>query len=365
MLLSIILAGCGKPVAAPKAAAPQVPYVHPESKTVLEYEDLPGRVEAMEEVQVKARVDGYLTKVNFKEGTEVNAGDLLYTIDPREYQAEYDSAVAAWQQAQARLSQARSDYERAQQLSKSTVIAKQELENKGTDVLAGEAQSRAAQANVNKAKLNLEFTEVRAPISGKISTTNITEGNLVKDGDVLTTLVKQDPVYVYVEAPERVILRWDKVVKEAENNGLTAKTKAAVGLLNEEGYPREGQVDFTDNEVSTGTGTLRLRAVLPNADRSLRVGLFARVRLSLDQPRESLLVPERAVGIDQGRRFVYLINGDGKVEYRAVTVGQIYEGKLAILSGLAADDRVVADGLQLLRPGQAVEPVEQTDVASR
>lgn len=353
----VLMASCSRP--AGKAAPPplKVAVVEPEKRSVLEYETLPGRVDAIEDVDVKARVTGYLTKIHFKEGSEVKTGDQLYTIDPREYQAEADAAAAAWQQAEAKLAQTKSDYVRAQQLSRSTVIAKQELETRGSDVLQAEAQVRSAQANWNRAKLNLDFTDVRSPIDGKISRTRITAGNLVNDGETLTTVISQDPVYVYMEAPERVILRWDKLVRDASQQGLTRRVKVAVGLLNEEGFPREGQVDFSDNELNTGTGTLQLRAILPNPDRSLRVGLYARARISLDQPRETLLVPERAVGIDQGQRFVYIVGEGNKVEYRKVLVGQIYDGKLSVLDGLAPEDRVITEGLQMLRPGQVVEVV--------
>lgn len=360
----VFMASCSRP--AGKTAPPplKVAVAEPEKRSVLEYEDLPGRVDAIEDVDVKARVTGYLTKIHFKEGTEVKTGDQLYTIDPREYQAEADAAAAAWQQAEAKLSQTKSDYVRAQQLSRSTVIAKQELETRGSDVLQAEAQVRSAQANWNRAKLNLDFTDVRSPINGKISRTRITEGNLVNEGETLTTVVSQDPVYVYLEVPERVILRWDKLVKDAQQEGLTCKIKIAVGLLNEEGFPREGHIDFSDNELNTGTGTLQLRAILPNPDRSLRVGLYARTRLSLDQPRDTLLIPERAVGIDQGQRFVYIVGEGNKVEYRKVRVGQIYDGKLAVLEGLKPEDRVITEGLQMLRPGQVVEVVAPNSAAT-
>jgi RND family efflux transporter MFP subunit len=163
-------------------------------------------------------------------------------------------------------------------------------------------------------------------------------------------------VYVYFDAPERVVLRWDKTVNDESVGGLTSRARAFVGLLNEEGFPREGNVDFSDNEVSAGTGTLKMRAVVSNDDRRLRVGMFARVRLTLDRPRQTLLVPERAVGVDQGQRFTYVVNGENKVEYRKVLTGQVFDGKLAILEGLQAHDRVVTEGLQLLRPGQTVQP---------
>jgi RND family efflux transporter MFP subunit len=358
MVIVLALAGCGKPEQEAEPKSPKVTVTAPEERAVLEYEDLPGRVAAIEDVEVKARVTGFLKKVHFQEGNEVSTGDLLYTIDPREYQADLDSAVAALQQAQAEMTQAQSDFTRSKQLSTQRVIAAQETEKQGTAVLAAEATVRAAQARLDKAKLDLEWTEIRAPISGKISRTAVTEGNLVANGNTLTTIISQDPVYVYFDAPERVVLRWDKVSSDQAAGGLTARAKAFVGLLNEEGFPREGRVDFSDNELNQGTGTLKMRAVVPNDDRRLRVGMFARVRLTLDQPRGTLLVPERAVGIDQGQRFVYVVNGDNKVEYRKVSIGQIFDGKLAILEGLKPNDRVVTEGLQLVRPGQAVQPEE-------
>ena len=361
----LALAGCGKPPQKEAAKPPTVTVAAPEERAVLEYEDLPGRVAAIENVEVKARVTGFLNKVHFQEGTEVNKGDLLYTIDPREFQADLDSAAAALQQAQAQMAQAKSDYVRSKHLSTQKVIAAQETEKQGTAVLAAEAAARSAQARLDKAKLDLEYSEIRAPISGKISRTNVTEGNLVADGNTLTSIVSQDPVYVYFDAPERVVLRWDKVANDkGAGGGLAARAKAFVGLLNEEGFPREGRVDFSDNELSPGTGTLKMRAVVPNDDRRLRVGMFVRARLTLDRPRETLLVPERAVGIDQGQRFVYIINGDSEVEYRKVSTGQVFDGKLAIVEGLKPQDRVITEGLHLLRPGQAVQPEEAAQKAS-
>ena len=354
--MALALAGCGRQAEHPTSAPPKVTVTEPEQRAVLEYEELPGRVAAIDHVVVKARVTGYLNKVHFQEGAEVREGDLLYTIDPREYQAEFASAEAALQQSQAETAQAHSDYQRSMQLSTQKVIAAQETEKQGTAALAAEAGTRSAQARLAKAKLDLEYTEIRSPVSGKISRTSVTEGNLVANGDTLTTIVSQDPVYVYFDAPERVVLRWDKAVGDEARRGLTARARAFVGLLNEEGFPREGTVDFSDNEVNAGTGTLKMRAVVPNDDRRLRIGMFARVRLTLDQPRQTLLVPERAVGVDQGQRFTYVVNGDNKVEYRKVLIGQVHDGKLAILEGLQPDDRVITEGLQLLRPGQVVQP---------
>ena len=363
----VLLSGCGK---ATKSAAPAVPAVTvalPEGRAVTEYEDLPGRIDSIEEVEIKARVKGFLNQVLFTEGAEVKKGDLLYTIDPREYQAEVDTRTAALQQAQAQLAQARSDYQRSHQLSSQKVIATQETERQATAVLGAEAALRSAQASLDRANLDKEYADVRAPISGKISRTRVTQGNLVEDGDTLTSIVSQDPVYVYFDAPERVVLQWDRATKDSGGDGFSSKAKAFIGLLNEEGFPREGKVDFTDNELNTGTGTLRMRATVPNDDRRLRVGLYARVRLTLDDPKEQLLVPERAIGVDQGQRFVYVVDDKNAVQYRKVSVGQVYDGKQVILEGIKPTDRVIVEGTMAVRPGQTVQPgdalVQNTQVS--
>jgi RND family efflux transporter MFP subunit len=207
------------------------------------------------------------------------------------------------------MAQAQSDYTRSRQLSTQRVIATQETEKQGTAVLAAEAAVRADQARLDKAKLDLEWTEIRAPISGKISRSHVTEGNLVAVGNTLTTIDSQTR-FMSTSMPRRVVLRRDMLASAQGSGELTTRAMGFFGLLNEEGFPREGKVDFSDNELGQGTGTLKMRAVVPNDDRRLRVGMYARVRLTLDQPRETLLVPERAVGIDQGQRFVYVVNGD-------------------------------------------------------
>ena len=225
----LALAACSKSPEHPEVKALKVTVAAPELRAVLEYEDLPGRVAAIADVGVKARVTGFLKKVHFQEGTEVKEGDLLYTIDPREYQADLDSAASALQQAQAQKVQAQSDYARSKQLSTQKVIAAQETEKQGTAVLAAEAAVRVAQASLDKAKLDLEWTEIRAPISGKISRTSVTEGNLVSTGNTLTSIVSQDPVYIYFDAPERVVLRWDQAANDEKADRLTARAKAFVG----------------------------------------------------------------------------------------------------------------------------------------
>ncbi len=323
-----------------------------------EYEELPGRIAAIDTVEIRARVTGYLDKVDFTEGTEVSKGDLLFSIDPSEYQAKVEAAIAGVQQAEASQAQANSDYDRAKQLGKNTVIAAQEVENKRTGMLNTTGGVRAAEAALAQAKLNLGYTEIRSPIDGKISRTSLTVGNVVDIGDTLTSVVRQDPVYVVFDVPERAVLRWDRVIKTMKGAKFSESVSANVGLLSEKGFPRPAHVDFIDNQVNANTGTLKVRAVLENDDRSARVGMYARVRLSLKQSHPTLLIPERAVGNDQGQRFVYVVGADNKVTYRRVTPGQIYGGLLSIVDGLTKDDRVVTEGLVSLRSGMVVDPTE-------
>jgi len=351
-----LLVGCGKK---PGAGGPPVPTVIvslPEKKAVQVYEDFPGKMEPIDSVDIKARVTGYLQEICFKEGAEVKAGDCLYKIDPREYQAEVDSAAANLEEAQAKLAQAASDYERSVKLRNQTAISAQEAEQNLATARGAQAAVRAAQAALDKAKLDLEYTRIKTPISGKISRTSITQGNLVEVGDSLTTVISQDPLYVYFDLPERVLLRWNELAKESPGADPASETRVFVGLLNEKDYPHEAKLDFADNEVDRGTGTLQMRAVIDNPKRLLQPGMFARVRVKLNTPRERLLVPERAVGVDQGQRFVYVVTNDHKIEYRKVTPGQIYDGRLSILDGLQPEDQVVVEGLLALRNGMTVKP---------
>ena len=354
--LLLLLSGCGKK---PGRSGPPVPTVIvalPEKKNVQVYEDFPGKVEPIETVDIKARVTGYLTEICFKEGTEVKQGDCLYKIDPREYQAEVDSATADLEEAQAKLAQAASDYERSVKLRSQTAISAQEAEKNLATARGAQAAVRGAQAALDKAKLDLEYTQIKTPISGKISRTNVTQGNLVEAGDSLTTVISQDPLYVYFDLPERVLLRWNELAKELPNRDPMAQTQVFVGLLNETAFPREAKLDFADNEVNSGTGTLQMRAIIENDHRQLQPGMYARVRVKLNSPRERLLVPERAVGVDQGQRFVYVVSNDNKIEYRKVTPGQIYGGQLSIIDGLQPEDRVVVEGLLALKNGLTVNP---------
>lgn len=354
----VALVSCGDKVGGSRSAGlPEVEVTNPIEKEVYEYEILPGRVQAVDDVEIKARVTGSLEKVEFVEGSEVKAGDPLFLINPREYQARLEAAKADFERAQAALRQAESDFKRAETLKGSNAISEEEVETRSTQVLNAKGSLRSAEAALDNAELDLEYTRIASPIDGKISSLVVTRGNLISEGDTLTTVVRQSPVYIVFEVPERSVLRWDKVVRASGQGKFSESVIAEVGLLSEEGFPREAKVDFVDNIINPATGTLRMRAVLENEDRSARVGLYARVRLSLKDPQQTLLIPERAVGTDQGQRFVFLVGKDDTVEYRKVVPGQMHDGMLSITDGLTPQDVVITEGLLALKAGIKVKPI--------
>lgn len=342
--LLLFLPGCRKEQAAKSSPVQKVIVVQPSEQSVQRYEEFTGRIAPVETVDIKARVTGFLKSVHFKEGAEVQKDALLYTIDRREYQAIRDAAAASYDQANWRLKQAQNDVERAKQLARTSAIPAQELERSSTTLAQFEAALRLAKADLDKADLNLSFTEIKAPICGKISRTQITEGNLVENGNTLTTIVQQDPLYVYFEAPERALQNWNP----------DEDLELSIGLSEEKEYPHAARLDFADNQLNASTGTLRLRAVLDNPKRILRPGYFARVHVAFGVPEKTLMIPDRAVGIDQGERFVYVVSADNKLQFRRIETGQVYDGKRAIRQGLKAGENVVSEGITMLKPGMQV-----------
>lgn len=354
---SVILAltACGKKGKAGGPPPPvEVEVAQPLNKEVFEFEILPGRIEAIDQVEIKARVTGELEKIEFTEGADVRAGDPLFQINPREYEARLQAAKAGLERMQASMEKAESDLKRATILRQSSAISQEELETRQTQFLDSQGSHRAAQAALDNAELDLEYTKITSPIDGKISSLVVTRGNLISVGDRLTSIVRQAPVYVTFEVPERSVLRWDRMIRENGGGKFSERILAEVGLLSEEGYPHKARVDFVDNAVRPDTGTLRVRAILENKDLAARVGLYARVRLSLENPVKTLLIPERAVGTDQGQRFVFVLNGGDAVSYRKIRTGQIHDGLISVYEGLAPEDRVVTEGLLTLREGTKV-----------
>jgi len=322
-----------------------------------------GRLQAVNAVQVRPRVGGYVDSVEFKEGALVHKNDVLFRIDPRPFQAEVDRLAANRAQAQAELSLAQANADRAKRLLAQHAIAQEEADRQATAAQSAQAELAAATAALATAKLNLDFTQVRAPVDGRVSNAQITPGNLVNSADVLTSVVTVNPVYVYFDVDEQTWLKLDHLRAEAAQGDRTARIEAAMELADEQNYPHAGRLDFVDNQLHADSGTMRLRAVFDNGNNLLTPGLYARVRLQSGQPQSKLLIDDRAVGTDLGNKFVYVVDAQHKVQYRKVSTGQLFDGLRVIDSGLNAGDVVVVNGLQRVRPGAEVNP-QQVAMAS-
>ena len=360
------LAGCTQGVSeAPKPPPPEVTVSTPASREVTDYFEFPGQTEAVGEVEVRARVTGYLTKVNFVDGQNVKKGDLLYEIDPRPYQAALDRAKGDRARLLALTGKATADLARSERLRPSGAVSQEEYEQHVADLAVDQASIQSAQATIRDAELNLEFTRIASPIDGRVSRTRITEGNLVQSGSgdatLLTTVVTTDPIYVYFNVEERVLLQYQEMALKTGQElhpKILKKLRLPVeiGLPNEEGFPHAGILDFADNKIDRNTGTLRTRGVFDNAKEYLTPGLYVRVRTPFGKPHQALLVSDRAIGTDQRQKYLLTVNQDDVAEYRPVKVGRLLDGMRVIESGLKADDRVVVNGLQRARAGSAVQP---------
>ncbi len=329
-------------------------------KQVSQWDDFSGRVEAVESVELRPRVSGYIDKVNYVEGQEVKKGDVLFTIDARSYRAELDRATAELNRARTQAQVSRSEADRARRLSDQQAISTETWEQRRAVSEQALAQVQAAQAAVDAARLNMEFTQVRAPINGRAGRAMVTAGNLVTAGDsasVLTTLVSLDKVHVYFDADEGTFLRYAQMARKGERpSERDSALPVKVGLSGEDGYPHEGKVDFLDNQVTRSTGTIRVRALLDNADRAFTPGLFARVQLLGSGQFQAMLIDDKAVLTDQDRKFVYVVDKDNKAQRRDIQLGRNADGLRIVEQGLKAGDRVIIDGVQkVFMPGMPVQ----------
>jgi RND family efflux transporter MFP subunit len=360
VVLALLVIGCGRDAQAPAAQVerPVVTVVQPVAREVTDYADFTGRVEAVESVQVRARVNGHLVKVLFKEGTEVHRGDVLFEIDPRPYQARLSRDLAKLQQAEAEVRRAQADFDRVSRIITEHAASGTEYDMSLATRDMSLADVEAAKAAIEASKLDLEFCTIRSPIDGRISSYNVTVGNLVTaDQTVLTNIVSTNPIYASFAADELTFLRV-KAMAEQGKSHLRDQAQAPVflGLANEPGFPHAGTINFADNQVKPSTGTIRVRAVFPNADRLLTPGLFARVRLPLSTPHPAVLVPDRAIATDQGQKILLLVNDEDRVVTRPIKPGAIHDGLRAIESGLKPGERVIVEGLLSARPGERVSP---------
>jgi RND family efflux transporter MFP subunit len=364
--LLLFVAGCGSnapPVA--ETPPPPVTVSQPVAREVIDYDFYTGHVAAVETVDIRARVRGYLTKVNFKDGQLVKPGDLLFEIDPRPYKATLDAAKAQVSSAEAAHKMAKTEFDRSSELIKTAAISQTELETWRAKQGVAAADKLKAEAAVEQAQLDLDFTRIYATIKGKISRPLVTPGNLVNAGGgetLLTTIVTVDPVYVYFDVDERALMQYRQHFRKRQNESgpepsiKELKIPIYVGLEGEKGFPHEGVIDFTDNRVNPSTGTIQVRGLLANPKRVLDTGMLARVRVPAGDPHKSLLITERAVGTDQGRRFVYVVNEQNVAERRDVELGRLNEGLQVVTDGLKPEDWIVVNGIQRVRDGAKVEP---------
>ena len=365
-LTGLLALGCDSAPPPVAKTSPAVVLVSlPVTDEITDFEEFTGRTDAYQFVEVRARVTGYLDKILFKDGDDVDEGKLLFQIDPRPYQAEVDRTVAAVEQSEAHLKRLEADHRRAVSLFNRGVLSREEFDRISGDYEEAKAAVGITKANINLARLNLGFTKVTAPISGRASRKQVDIGNLVKaDDTILTTIVRLDPMYVYFDVDERTLLRIRRLIREGRMKSRNeSEVPIFVGFADEDGFPHKGTLDFSENKVDPSTGTLRVRGLIENPKpangkqpRFLSPGLFARTRLPLGAPHRSLLIPEQAIGTDQGRKFLYIVDAKNEVVYRPVDTGPFNEGLRVITKGLAPGERVVVSGLQRIRPGAKVEP---------
>ncbi|HHG9497385.1 TPA: efflux RND transporter periplasmic adaptor subunit [Citrobacter farmeri] len=360
MLLSVLLVGCDEGVA--QNVAPQAPAVSVADvvmKSINQWDSFNGRIDAVESVQLRPRVSGYIDKVNYTDGQEVKKGEVLFTIDDRTYRAALEQAQATLARAKMQASLARSEANRTDKLVNTNVVSREEWEQRRSAATQAQADIRAAQAAVDAAQLNLDFTKVTAPIDGRASRALITQGNLVTAGDsasVLTTLVSQKTVYVYFDVDESTYLHYQNLSRSGQGaSGNHLALPVEIGLVGEDGYPHQGKVDFLDNQLTPSTGTIRMRALLDNAQRQFTPGLFARVRLPGSAKFNAMLIDDKAVLTDQDRKYVYIVDKEGKAQRRDITPGRLAAGLRIVQQGLNPGDKVIVEGLQkVFMPGMPV-----------
>jgi RND family efflux transporter MFP subunit len=358
---AFLSAGCGKVSLPPAPGPPVVTVAAPVEQSVTDHVDFSGKTAAVESVELRARVGGYLQTVQYKEGDEVKKDKILFGIDPRPYQIELDHARDRVKAAQAQVTESESAYRRAESLySTAGAISREELEKtlRTRDVsVAGLAE---AQAKVALKQLNRDFTNVLASIDGRVDKADVTVGNLVSaslnDATVLTNLVRMEPMYAYFDVDELTALRILRLQLEGKLASREKKPlEVLLGLARDSNYPIRGTIDFVGNQVDPSTGAITVRGVFPNKDRALSPGLSAHVRVPLGEPHKALLVNDRALGTNQGQKFLYIVNEKNKVEYRPVTIGALHNGLREVTDGLKPGERVVINGLLRVRPGVTVE----------
>ncbi len=361
VLCSLWNFGCKPPEAGPAPERPSVGVAKPVVKEILDWDEYTGRLAAVDSVEVRARVGGYLDDIRFKDGQIVNKGDVLFVIDPRPFKAILAAAEGNAQALSSRLALARNDLERAKKLIETKSISQEDLDTRAKEAEAALASWEAAKANIERARLDVEFTEVKAPLTGRIGRHQVSIGNLVSGGTdqstVLTNVVTIDPIYCYFDVDERTVIRIRQLIREGKaKSARESEWPVYLSLGREDGFPFQGTINFVDNQINPKTGTLRVRAVVANPKEGLSPGYFGRVRVPIGFAHQGLLVSDRAIDNDQGQKVVYIVNEKKEVVSRAVRLGQLHEGLREITNGLSPGEQVIVRGIQQVRPGLIVEP---------
>ncbi|QDV12777.1 Efflux pump periplasmic linker BepF [Rosistilla oblonga] len=407
MLTAVLVTGCKKqPAGKPPAMVQTVTVASPITKQIVEWDAYTGRLEAVDFVEIRARVGGYLQSIYFDEGQVVQAGDLLFTIDPRPFQAELNAAKARLRQSQSQLKQTEAmineakaralqseaklelaslRYKRTQALTRQSAASQEELDEREAEFLqakadiegvqagissaeaahaTAEAAIEVAQAGVETAELNLQYTQITAPVTGRISRQYVTEGNLIAGGSstssLLTTITSMNPIYCVFDANEQDVLKYSRLAKSGEReSSRVAKNPVFLGLVDENGFPHHGHMDFVDNRFDPNTASMRARCVFPNEDNLLLPGMFGRIRIPGSAAKQAVLIPDSAIGTDQSTQYVYVVDGD-MIKRRAIKTGPIVDGLRVIREGLVGDETLVIEGLLQARPDLKVKTVEGT-----
>ena len=357
----LALQGCRSDATTAAMPAPEVSVAAALERNVTEWDEFTGRLEAVESVEIRPRVTGYIESVNFGEGSMVRKGDLLFVIDPRPYRADLSKAQADLARSIARSELTATDVTRSEKLLAIKAVSQEEYDQRVNASREARANVEAARAAVESAQLNLEFTRVTSPINGRVSKAVVTAGNLVTGGSntatLLTTVVSIDPIYVTFEGDEQVYLKYSELARRGDRpSSRETANPVQMALANEEGYPHHGSMVFVDNQVDPRTGTIRARAAFDNKDGYLTPGLFARVKLLGHNSYRAVLVDDRAIGTDQSQKFVYVVDAENKVAYRAVKTGRLTDGLRIVQQGLQPGENVVVNGLQRVHPGLVVAP---------
>jgi RND family efflux transporter MFP subunit len=371
--VALILLSCKQEAPPMQMPPPAVTIANPVKQMVEEWDEFTGRLDAVESVNLYSQVTGYLQSVHFKDGAEVEKGTLLFVIDPRPFQAVLDQAAAQMEQAKVKLELTKNEFNRATKLLASKAVSAEDYDTRAKAVSEAEAGLRISQATVDKAKLDVEYTHVKAPITGRLGRRLMDVGSLVIGGPMgatmLTSIVSLDPIYCYIDADELSLLKYQRLNREGKRgNARENIIPCEMALANEQGFPHKGVIDFVDNRLNPETGTIQARAIFTNAmpergQRVMQPGYFARVRVPGDSGYEALLIDDKAVGADQAQKVVMVVGANNIVEPRPVIVGPVMNGKRVIREGLKADDKVIINGLAKIRPGMPVMPMTEAEAA--